>query len=155
MKNVLAIALAFVASAAVAAPLTGTLTLVDAANATIVDAGTFGPIPGGVDVYEVSVDNPNANDVSAIGLDLQSAGLFLNGTTIAKQGAGLPTFGPFTTADSTFNSPVAVGDLLGAGLLQDASNFVVNYSIAGGGVFIPAGGSAVVATLAVPAGAPL
>ena len=96
MKNILAIAIAFAASTSFAMSLTGTVNLVDAGNTSIVDSGTFMAIPGGVDVYEVTVENPNNAIVSAVGLNLPNPnGDYLNGATLAVQGSGLPVFRSF------------------------------------------------------------
>ena len=151
MKNVLAIALAFVASAAVAAPLAGSVALTQS-NAPLFDFNTFSFVNG--DVYTVSVTNPaENNDVSAIGLDLpNAAGTYLNNGNTAVNPGPLAVAGPNSVADTVFISPVPTADLLGAGLVDTASQFTVNYAIAGGGVFVPSGATVAVASLVVPAG---
>ena len=152
MKNVLAIAIVFAATSAFAAPLSGSLTTL-ALGVAATDPTTFAPVAA--DFYAVTVDNPNAADATSITLSLPHTAAAIGLQT--RDGAAVPpTGGPFTFADSFFVSPTGTAtDLLGVAQTDSAVLLEGSYTIAGGGVFVLAGGSADLAVLAVPAGTPV
>ena len=158
MKNILAIAFALSATVALAQPslplVSGSVALTQS-NVSLFDFNTFAFV--NADVYTVTVENPNTSAIIAIGLDLpNAAGTYLNNGNTATNPGPLVVAGMNSVADTVFISPVPTADLLGTGIVDTASQFTVNYAIAGGGVFVPAnGGTAAVASLVVPTGATL
>lgn len=150
MKNVLAVALCFVATAALAAPLAGSVALVQSGVDTF-DPGTF--LPGTiVDVYEVTVENPNAGDATS--LEFAFPGDWVNnqsgGLTFQDSNA-LPVLGPYTVADTFFVLPTGTSDLA-VDIVDDNTMLQASYTVEGEVALVPAGGSVVVAVLSVPTG---
>lgn len=154
MKNVLAIAIAFAATSAFALDLPASVDLVQSGVATFNSDLTPGPA---VDVYHVTVSNPNASDATAFNMSLTSAGLFVNnnpgGLTFSQTGTDLPAIATFTFGESFFVLPA--GQILSVGDVDTASELATDVTLAGTTALIPGSGSAVVAVLSVPAGTQL
>ncbi|MEM7682609.1 MAG: dockerin type I domain-containing protein [Planctomycetota bacterium] len=125
--------------------------LLDSGRTDVVDPVTFLPIDGGVDVYGFQILNKTGFDVAS--LSLAFTGDFLNGTVTTQATSGLPTFGPFTVADTFF-----VGNGSQAPTFVPASIVDDGTALAGeggvlGGVWIPDRATRTVAVFTVPSGA--
>lgn len=162
MKNVLAIALAFVASFASAEALRGVVEF--QGTQTLADPTTFADVE--VDVYNVVVTNPNAFNVYTFSLDLPSEGAPYFAST-QSVGTGFPQLGPFTVADSFFlrNAAAPGGAVNPIGIADSASGLSGTVTVLAADptngnapvddaarIAVGAGGTSALAVLAVPAG---
>jgi hypothetical protein len=146
------VAVLAVSTAANAATLTGSVVKAQT-NVVTFDPNTFGPGPN-VDVYHVVVENPNAILADSIGLSL--TGEFQNFASAPltfKANTSLPTLGPNTVAETFFVVPNPA-TILGVNTVDSSTALASNFTSQGGGNFIAAGGSSILAVLSVPTGSP-
>lgn len=139
-----------VATVATAAPLTTKLIKAQTNVATF-DPNTFGPGPN-IDVYHLEVTNPNSILADSIGLSL--TGEFQNFAAAPltfKNNTSLPTLGPNTVAETFFVVPNPA-TILGVNTVDSSTALASNFTAQGGGNFVAAGGSSILAVLSVPAG---
>jgi hypothetical protein len=154
MKSILAVAVVLgMACATYATSISGYANLVQSNVATF-DPFIFAAGPN-VDVYEYILENPNQSDVTS--LSLTFVGDFVNKNfqplTFKNDGStGLPMLGPNLVAETFFNLPTGAAPLA-VDIVDTNAQLSASYTVAGDVALIPAGGSTVVATLSLPAGA--
>ena len=154
MKRFVALAAVLTIAGAAQAELMGRAELISSNVATF-DPSIFAPGPN-VDVYHVIVDNGFAADVTSVELLLPGQWLNLNASDLTfKNGTGLPTLGPNLVAESFFVVPEGrtPAQILPVNVEDSDTTLGAAYTLQGGGVFVPASGSAVLAVLSVPTGA--
>ena len=141
-------------SVASAAPLIGSIDLVET-NIPTFDPVSFTGGPN-IDVYHVSMCNPNVGDVTV--LDLSFPGVYENRSPSAltfKAGTDLPMIGPHTIAETFFvlpegfsaNDVVALDTEDSSSLLKSGYLLHGPFSLIGGGQ-----STSVIAVLSVPTG---
>ena len=116
---------------------------------------------GEYDVYQITAENPNAADATSLELSLNASdfgGAFIQAASASetvKGGAELGDVLGFENPDSFFVVPAGPDILLAPGTGVDTANQLAgSFTVAGDTALIPAGGSAVIATIAVPGDTP-
>lgn len=141
-------------SAAPRSGLYGFITLA-ASDVATVDPTTFLDAPL-VDVYHVSICNCYSQPVAA--LEVRIRGEIVNNNTdfglTFKETADLPTYGPFTVADTFFVVHENVSQVISLDWIDDGAELTATFVLAGEPRLIPSMAERVVAVLSVPAGSP-
>ena len=151
MKRIAAFAaVVALAASATAAPLPYSLNLVasqQTTNAFVYD--------GEFDVYNVEVSNPNDAPATSLELTLPlTDAINTVDNNNFSNSADLPVVFGFTAPDTFFVIPSdqLVADVLAVEVEDSDSILSAGFTVAGGAELVPAQGSAIVATIAVPTG---